>query len=228
LATQVSVWFARRGGAGAGLDAYLDQDERARYEGYRREEDRQRFLVGCALAKAAVARATGADPAGVTFDRTCTRCGKPHGKPATHSAQLSVSHSGDMIAVAVTSVTPVGIDVEQVRAVYDTQALAGYVLSDSELSGREQGEGFFVTWARKEAVTKATGDGLRVPFREVIVSAPDEPPRLIAWPYPASPDTVTLLDLDASPGYAAALAVLGGPVTITTGDGTALVADLAR
>lgn len=221
------VWWARRSYAAPGLSSLLDQTERARYQGYRREEDRERFLVGCALAKAAAADLTGASPAEITLDRTCPQCGKPHGKTSAEGAELSVSHSGDWIAVAATTSTPVGVDVEQVRETRDTDALARYVLSDAERDA-VHADGFFTMWARKEAVTKATGDGVRVPFREVVVSAPDAAPRVLAWPYPEPPESVTLFDLDPGPGYKAALAVLGRCDQVVQQDAAGVLGALAR
>ena len=85
---------------------------------------------------------------------------------------------------------------------------------------------FLVAWTRKEAVTKAQGDGLRVPFRDVVVAADPAAPRLVAWPYPQDPRGVSLLDLDTEPGYVAALAVLGRCDTVRVRDGSALLAGL--
>jgi len=108
------VWWARRSDASDRLAGLLDETERRRWAAYRRPEDRERFLVGCALAKAALARYTGRRPADVRFDRTCAHCGEPHGKPviAGGGPGHSVAHSGDLIAVAVAG-APVGVDVEQ-------------------------------------------------------------------------------------------------------------------
>jgi len=72
-------------------------------------------------------------------------------------------------------------------------------------------------------VTKAKGDGLRAPFSEVAVAAEAGRPRLTAWPYPEDPQQVALLDLDAAPGYVAALPVLGRCDTARSRDGSALL-----
>ena len=223
----IMVWWATRGDGDPRLAGLLDDTERQRWETFRRQEDRDRFLVGAALAKAAVGEATGTDPFTITLDRTCGQCGKPHGKPAAPGAELSISHSGDKIVVAVTETTPLGVDVEQIRSTRDLEGLGRYVLSETEHAVSE-GD-FFTIWTRKEAVTKATGDGLRVPFQEVIVSAADAPPRLLAWPYPEPPDTVWLRDLEAGPGYKAAVDVLGAvQAGLTQHDGTTLLNSLAR
>jgi 4'-phosphopantetheinyl transferase len=232
------VWWARRQDAADRHLALLDETERQRWAGYRHDADRERFLVGCALAKMVIAGCTGRRPGEVALDRTCRRCGKPHGKPAIKGSrlELSVAHSGDLVAVAIAT-APVGVDVEQLEGRArplggdgDPDALARLVLADAERaalaavppSGRARA--FLVAWTRKEAVTKATGDGLRAVFTEVIVAADRGRPRLMAWPYPQPPQSVTLHDLDAEPGYVAALAVIGRCDTVRAGDGSALLA----
>jgi 4'-phosphopantetheinyl transferase len=234
------VWWARRQDASGRLATLLDETERRRWAAYRRPEDRERFLAGCALAKAAVARYTGQRPAEVRFDRTCGQCGEPHGKPVIEGSGLehSVTHSGDLVAVAVAG-APVGVDVEQLDRGQrplggdgDPEALARLVLSAAEqaaLAGvppADRARAFLVAWTRKEAVTKATGDGLRAAFSDVVVAADAGPPRLVSWPYPLSPQSVSLLDLDADPGYVAALAVIGRCEAVRVRDGSALLADL--
>ena len=75
-------------------------------------------------------------------------------------------------------------------------------------------------------MTKATGDGMRAAFSEVVVAADAGPPRVTAWPYPRSPREVSLLDLDAADGYVAALAVIGRCEAARARDGSALLAEL--
>jgi 4'-phosphopantetheinyl transferase len=230
------VWWARRQDASPRLSGLLDHAEQERWAAYRHDADRERFLVGCGLAKTVIAACTGQRPAEVSFDRTCRRCGQPHGKPVVRRGDLefSVAHSGDLVAVAVAT-APVGVDVEQLEGRPhelgggDPDALARMVLADEERaalaavppSGRARA--FLVAWTRKEAVTKATGDGLRVPFGDVVVATDTAVPRLLAWPYPQDPQSVSLLDLDTVPGYVAALAVLGRCDTVRAQDGSALL-----
>jgi 4'-phosphopantetheinyl transferase len=231
------LWWARRQDASPRHARLLDQAEQRRYAAYRREEDRDRFLVGCALAKTALAGYRGLDPASIRFDRTCPQCGQPHGKPraAGGGPQHSVTHSGDLVAVAVAR-APVGVDVEQFdgrrRPVggHDPDALARLVFSGAERAvlatadPAVRARDFLVAWTRKEAVTKATGDGLRVAFSTVVVAADAGPPRVVSWPYPQPPDSVSLLDLDAGPGYVVALAVIGPCRAVRDRDGSALLA----
>ena len=228
------VWWARRQDAGPGHVALLDETERRRWAAYRRDADRDRFLVGCALAKTAIAACTGRRLAEVSFDRTCRQCGKPHGKPATRDSGVehSVTHSGDLVAVAVAT-APIGVDVEQLDRQWhgqgDASALAPMVLAAQEqavlaaMPPPARGRQFLIAWTRKEAVTKAIGEGLRASFSDVIVAADAGAPRLVSWPYPHPADGVSLHDLDPGPGYVAALAVIGRCELVQAGDGSALL-----
>jgi len=236
----VDVWWARRHDAADGHIALLDDTERQRWAGYRRDADRERFLAGCALAKMAIADYSGQRPGDVSFDRTCRNCGRPHGKPAIRGGrlELSVAHSGDLVAVAVAT-APVGVDVEQLEGRTrplggdgDPDALARLTLADTERAALAavpppgRARAFLVAWTRKEAVTKATGDGLRAAFRDVIVAADHGRPRLVAWPYPQTPKSVSLHDLDTEAGYVAALAVIGRCELVRARDGSALLTGL--
>jgi 4'-phosphopantetheinyl transferase len=230
------VWWAGRKDASPRLAGLLDPVERERWAGYRRDADRDRFMVGCALAKTVIGACTGREPAEVSFDRTCRECGRPHGKPVLRHGTLefSVAHSGDAVAVAVAT-SPVGVDVEQLTdrphevGGGDPASLARLVLAEPErlrlaaVDPPGQARAFLVAWARKEAVTKAKGDGLRAPFSEVVVAADAGAPRLAAWPYPGDPGGVSLLDLDAPTGYVAALAVIGRCDILRARDGSVLL-----
>lgn len=199
------VWFADIALQQAAHLALLDDIERGRRERYRQDVDQARFATGAALLRLVVAAELGIAPTSVRVDRACHRCGAPHGKPRVLGANLhvSVSHSGDLVALALTRDAPVGVDVE-VMTDRDTAGLARTVLTDSEeIRGPAD---FYSYWCRKEAVVKATGDGLQVPLVDVVVSPPEAPARLIS--YQGAPLTCSMRDLPVDVGYAAALAVL--------------------
>ena len=86
---------------------------------------------------------------------------------------------------------------------------------------------FFRYWVRKEAVLKATGDGLSIPLTQLTVSGPDQPPELCGWiGRPLLPGIVTMYDLDAAPSYAAALALVGRDATVQEWDAAVLLLGL--
>jgi 4'-phosphopantetheinyl transferase len=182
----------------------LDDVERARAAAFVRSDDRARFVVGAALLKLAVADQTGDSARSVRVDRRCASCGGPHGRPQILESALhvSISHSGSLVAVALSRAGAVGVDVEHRTA----RALpaAGRILTPSEPLGRP--EDLYTYWCRKESVVKATGEGWQVPCREVVVSRPEDRARLVS--YHGKPLTAFMTDLDLGDAYAAALTVL--------------------
>ena len=186
----------------------LDDREIERRRRYRLAADRDRFTLAAVLLRTVAGRAIGVDPAAVVIDRICESCGEPHGRPRLPGSglEVSISHSGHLVAVAVTAAGPVGVDIERVGVAHPD--LASTVCAGSELRHVHTAEDFYAYWTRKEAVLKATGDGLRRPMTTVVVTPPTVPP--------------TLISLDGRPGVAGRLADLrlggyAGAVAVLTG-----------
>ncbi|HEY2505330.1 MAG TPA: 4'-phosphopantetheinyl transferase superfamily protein [Streptosporangiaceae bacterium] len=210
--------------------ALLDAAERARAAGYLRTEDRDRFALGAVLLRAVASRRLGSTPVSLTVERGCERCGRQHGRPRLPQApglHASVSHSGAVVAVALTGAGAVGVDVEAMSAGRaHADELAGVVCSGTERGEVRHARDFCVYWTRKEAVLKATGEGLRRPLTEVHVSPPRAAPRLLALA--GSQPACQLADLPIGPGYQGAVAVLTDmQVECVTTDAGALLQALA-
>ncbi|MGH3682208.1 MAG: 4'-phosphopantetheinyl transferase family protein, partial [Natronosporangium sp.] len=218
----VEVWWGRPSQQQPWHLELLDATERQRRAAFRRPADQARFTVATAVLKLAAGQRLGLAAAAVAVDRTCADCGRPHGRPRLPGQDLaaSISHSGDRVLVGLTGGAPVGVDVEELSRV-NPDELAGHVLGPGEAAPTRPE--FFRYWTRKEAVVKATGDGLRMPLREVVVTGPDQPPRLLRYGDRAELP-VCLADLAAGDGYAAAVAVLGtGPLRVRGRDATDLL-----
>ncbi|MFG2003800.1 4'-phosphopantetheinyl transferase family protein [Spirillospora sp. NPDC048911] len=214
----VAVWWAALGDVRPGLADLLDPVERGRRERYLRDADRTRFTLGVAVTRLAVAAARGLAPEAVPIDRACTDCGKPHGRPVIEGGpHVSVSHSGDRVAVAISPHGPLGVDVEEAGRA--TESIAGHLLApaekaDAAAAGMSPGA-LLAYWTRKEAALKATGDGLRVALTHLRMSAPADPPRLVAWEgRPDLPGRMSMHVLDPGPGYGACLALLDHPADV--------------
>jgi 4'-phosphopantetheinyl transferase len=219
-----SVWWARPGMLRAEHLLLLDPVEQGRRLRCRDEADGERSALAAVVLRLGAASVIGADPAGLEVVRRCGSCDRPHGRPRVVGSQVhvSVSHSADRVAVAVTAVAPIGIDVERVSDV-GLDDLVGRVLGPDEVVARPRD--FFVYWTRKESVVKATGTGLRVPLRDVLVSSAASPARLVSCPgMPAG--AASMLDLDPGCGYVGALTVLAPvlPVVRQMDAGTLLAA----
>ncbi|MER5890174.1 4'-phosphopantetheinyl transferase superfamily protein [Streptomyces sp. NPDC001941] len=210
------VWSADATALVPALLPLLDARERERYENFLRPEPQRLYLTAHALVRHVVAAQLDADPRDLAFVPYCKHCSDhAHGKPALPGTPLefSLSHSGDRVLVAVTLGVPVGVDVEQTATFPDLPLMA---LSEPErkvldaLDEQARRRAFSTYWSRKEAVLKATGDGLMVDPSRLTVSAPDAPAELLEWqgrPEPVTP--VRLYDVPAGDGYRAAVALLG-------------------
>ncbi|MEM9135138.1 MAG: 4'-phosphopantetheinyl transferase superfamily protein [Actinomycetota bacterium] len=199
-----------------GPDAYalLDESERLRARRYHRVADRARFVAAAGLVRRVAARLAGCAPHEIALDRRCDSCGRPHGKPRLRdrSIEVSISHAGDHVAAAASAVGPVGVDVEQVGGVGDDRAgLLDLVCGPGERTVAETPLGFYRLWTDKEAVLKATGDGLRVPMSEVVVAGPRSEPGWVT--VEGSRHPLVLQTFTPGPGHVGSIAVLApGPV----------------
>lgn len=119
------------------------------------------------------------------------------------------------MVVAFAAHAPVGLDVERIDPALNVAEMVTRALAEHEvsyllrLSPDERPAAFFAYWTRKEAVLKATGDGLAVEPSGIHVSAPGQPPMLLAFPgRPHLVGDATITDLSPGSGYVAALCVL--------------------
>jgi 4'-phosphopantetheinyl transferase len=215
----IHVWWARSADLRKKHEVLLDEVERGRHARLQRQGDRTRFALGCALVRLAASGYLGYHPGHVPLTRSCPECGEPHGKPRIvdgSGLELSVSHSGDRVVVALRRSKAVGVDVEQVTTrLREPEKLASFALSPRELASLltlppEQWRIAFLShWTQKEAVLKATGEGLRVPLKRLEVSGHDDEPRLLAWMgRPDAVDSIRLYPLCPGPDHVASLAAI--------------------
>jgi 4'-phosphopantetheinyl transferase len=187
--------------------------ERARR--YRFSRDRERFIARRGILRSIIARYLDVHPVEIRF--RLTHHGKPElsNKLTSSVLRFNASHSSGWAMFAIARNRNVGVDIEHINpARADPQVASRFfalreVASLAALSGNEWATGFFNCWTRKEAYVKSIGEGLSFPLDAFEVSlAPGQPARLLSvnqsehkaarW---------AMADLDAVPGYAAALVV---------------------
>lgn len=133
-----------------------------------------------------------ADPERIEL--TTDERGKPRLADPAAPLRFNLSHSGGALLIALARETEVGVDVERIRPRRNLLRLAGRALEPAAAAAvraappAERLEAFHAAWARREALAKCHGGGLRAPR-------------------PAGPFAVA--GLDVGPGFAAALAVAG-------------------
>lgn len=216
---EVHVWRAsldRMEGHLASLMRLLSPDERERADRFHFETDRKRCVVARGLLRLLLGHCLGRCANQVQF--RYNEFGKPILADGLHpSLQFNLSHSGDLVLIALSRGRALGVDIEQMRVDVAAKEIAARFFSADEcwrlatVAQAVQCAAFFACWTRKEAYLKARGDGLSLSLAQFDVSfLPGDQPRLLATRHdPADVHRWTLHALEGGEGYQAALAVEG-------------------
>jgi 4'-phosphopantetheinyl transferase len=217
---QVHIWRVNLLQPDSGVElcrGLLPEDEIARAERFHFPRDRRRFAVSHAMMRHVLGRYLSCKPQELRFIHG--RKGKPDVAPGSDTLGLkfNLSHSGEFALMGVAVKLTMGIDIEEIRADFGTQEIARRFFSRQEvavllsLPEHQRVEAFFYCWTRKEAYIKARGEGLSLPLDSFDVTfAPGVEPALLR--VAEDPDEVArwkLYDINAGPGYKAALMIEG-------------------
>lgn len=217
---EVHVWRAsldRAQGHLASMMRLLSPEERKRADSFYFAADRQRCILARGVARMLLGHCLGSPASQVQFQYN--EFGKPMLAGGLHpSLQFNLSHSGDLVLIALSRGRALGVDIERMREDLATKEIAGRFFSPEEcraldtVAADARREAFFACWTLKESYLKARGDGLSLPLAQFDVSfLPAEKIRLIATRHdPAEVHRWTLCGLEGGDGYKAALAVEGG------------------
>ena len=181
LAGHMIVWIAQVSKAQDSLiflEPCLDSRDRERAARFRFSEDRARFVLGRGLLRNCLGHYLQQTPE--TIELATADRGRPI-LPHDETVQFSISHTHDLVAVALTADARVGIDLECVQPHWDLPELAKRIFSEEDLQtfqalpGHEAPAAFFRAWTRKEAYLKARGEGIAEGLRQISVSlGPEE------------------------------------------------------
>ena len=169
------VRLSENEGAAAELESRLNERDRERSARYRFADDRARFILGRGLLAKLLRHHLGQE----TINLDYTAQGRPFlsHDPSVH---FSISHSRDLVAVALASETRVGVDVECMTRELHMADIAERIFSAADLkkfqalSAEEARPAFFRAWTGKEAYLKAHGIGISGGLQEVSVPFCDE------------------------------------------------------
>lgn len=140
----------------------LDRSERARALRFHYRRDRDTYVLAHAVWRVALGACLGVAPADVALARTSD------GQPRLPGSALStsLSHSGDLVALAVSPSATTGIDIETYPPRVDLDALMPVFCTRAESAQLSTLEdvarrwALMELWTRKEALLKAFGVGL--------------------------------------------------------------------
>lgn len=162
--------------------ALLSEPESAKQRRYRFAEHRHSALVTRALIRDRLALYTGQSPEALRF--VIGEKGKPWLADFPH-LQFNLSHTENMVVLAVTQDTPLGVDIEWMPRRSETLAIAHRYFSTLEtdalfaLPADKQRDRFFDYWTLKESYIKACGLGLAIPLRHFSFMLNDEPSPIV-------------------------------------------------
>jgi 4'-phosphopantetheinyl transferase len=145
------------------LEKGLSEQDRDRARRYRFREDRARLMLGRHILAALLRDELGLQAR--PLELALTDKGRPY-LPNRPDVAFSVSHAGDLVAVALTVGARVGVDVESLDRRVDLDLIAGRIFNTADLArfraapASEKTRAFFRAWTGKEAVLKARGVGL--------------------------------------------------------------------
>ena len=196
---EIHVWVANLHPASGGTAARLaatTHAERERASRFHRQDDAERYLYAHGVLRMILGEYLASDPLALHFGT------HENGKPFLEDGRLqfNLSHSGDLALIAVARARHVGVDVEQVRPMHDLDALAARICTPGELAiitglaDPHRERAFFAMWTRKEALAKATGEGISAVVRDARAAVIEADGR---W---------TLVEMGDIPGYAACVA----------------------
>lgn len=144
------------------MQQILSETERNEIARFRREDDQLRSSVSRAAVRWILSQQTGQHPTELQIQRN--NYGKPY--LPEHRVWFNASHSGQIVAVAMSRQGPVGVDVEWIRGHKCGMDVARRFFSVEEC-GRlqcvtpEQFAAVFTRiWTGKEALVKASGCGI--------------------------------------------------------------------
>jgi 4'-phosphopantetheinyl transferase len=221
VAPGVALWWCALGRTPdeiADLATWLAPAETARAARFGSDALRHRWIAGRAALRLLLGDALGVPPAAVAIHRGAR--GRPQLADAGQGIDFNVSHTQDVALIAIArniaAGLRIGVDVERADRDVGADRLARKFLTAREqatLAGRAPDERrrlFLRYWTCKEAMSKATGDGLIAPFRHLEVELLDGL-RLGAGPTPYLPRCWSLHPVDVPAGWFATLAIWRGP-----------------
>ena len=203
-------------------ESLLSSDERERALRFHFPLHRRRFAASRGLLRIVLGAYLDTDPKTLCFRYSDK--GKPAlgGMHATSPLRFNLSHSENVVLLAVTLGREIGVDVEYMRPDLELESIAHRFFSAAECESfdtiplAQKRVAFFNCWTRKEAFVKAKGDGLSLPLDQFDVSlAAGAPAEILATrPDAGEKECWSMGPLDAGPDYAAALVVEGRNVQI--------------
>lgn len=199
----------------AALTTLLAPAELARAARYGRADLRLRYIIGRATLRTILGGCLDVAPQEVAIVRG--RRGRPE-LAAHHATDLdfNVSHTRATALFAITHAQRIGVDIEHAERALNVAGVARKFMTPQEqatlhaLDDDTRRRHLLLLWTCKEAMSKATGDALAAPFRDLDVRATGQR-ELVAGPPPYEPAHWQLHAVDVGDGFLATVALWAPP-----------------
>lgn len=193
----------------------LTTDERSRALRYRQEPLQHAWIVGRGVVRSLLSRYLECLPAAIQF--AYTDRGKPILAQPPHPAlAFNVTHSHQMLLCAIAWHCEIGIDVEHQRAIAQLTDIVERYFSPAEQAtilaapSQHRSAEFFRLWTLKEAICKATGQGIQG-LAETTLTCHTQPMQVqTVYGQPPS-QTWSLHSFSPEPNYVGAIAYTAPP-----------------
>jgi 4'-phosphopantetheinyl transferase len=147
---------------------FLSQQEREKSSDFIKPADAKRYILRHAMLRYILSIYTGRDPKLLPLVNGVR--GKPGISPASdfHEISFSLSHADEVVSVGIVLDHCIGIDIVKTDPGYPFHEIIEYLFTPGEkecvqrIAPELQYRMFFRIWAIKEAVVKATGEGIRL------------------------------------------------------------------
>lgn len=210
---EVHIWSVQTLGESSSSGDFKDllsSVEQDRASKFKFETDRRRYITAHAVLRSILAIYVSGPARELQFVTG------PYGKPKLAPIQakkfeFNLSHSHEVVLIAVTQGREIGVDVEWVRKDFAFDEVAQRFFTTREVAALHalplhlQREAFYKCWTSKEAFLKAKGTGLSGQLDEVEIVFIDQVVRV-----KGTVPNFSLIELTVDGGYVAAM-VVGGP-----------------
>lgn len=186
----------------------LSQREVQRMQAYYTKRLQQYYVVRRGMLRHCLATILGKPAKDLVFSYNA------YGKPflSDEPIAFNLSHSKNLGMIGLCR-TAIGVDIEAMIATDDLGAITKTHFATEEqnawasLSTRQQLQGFYNAWTRKEAFIKIDGRGLQIPLDSFAVSLDPQQPARILWSHDVDARHWQLIDLPVPDGFAGAMVV---------------------
>jgi len=160
---------------------FLSQQERDKSSDFLKPVDAKRYILRHGMLRCILSAYTDTDPGLLPLVNGIQ--GKPvfHPHSNFHDLSFSLSHAGQVVSVGIVPNHSIGIDIVKADPGYPFHEIIGYLFTPMEKEYMERiapelrYRTFFWIWALKEAIVKATGDGIRLMNSTDVTSVIEDP-----------------------------------------------------